>query len=345
MITKKVAIQLVERFSAEDIRRLAERILRTGIGGAPVVGHESAPAEDVIIQLLRSEQENHEAWQAALSGCQNVLAELLAWLAGAGYEHEKEKWTPVVIRTVRVVDICGPPQLMGQANAMLELLLQRKDRGVGLLAAAARACAHYRDSALLPTWERIISREPEAAAYAFNAILEIEANSGRIEGHLFRLWEHRIHDGWSIDCEFLMRRAAKKHGKSLINRVLARLQEKDWWGSVQVQLRRREWSQEWLTGYLAHKTAATEVEYLKEEVPKPKVRYNEGVCIDSGLYRETVVTHFYTQVWDFSTREEKREEYRRLQREGCIEFEESDNRDITKGIRDDARERHTDRIG
>ncbi len=206
MITADEAYNWVCDLDADQIRALtASRIL--GEDTTPVGdGYLEEPSEDLVIQLLRKPDLPAEIRSAVVSGCRAVYARVLASLAAP---HASDTtWDPaeVAIRLCRVVDVAAPEELVGHANAMLNLVLSVPNLESRIVTASVRASMAFgRTPDHIPLWERVLQRK-EVAAYAFNALLEIDPEADRIEEALETLREKRVHEGWNIDTEFLTQR-------------------------------------------------------------------------------------------------------------------------------------------
>jgi hypothetical protein len=188
--------------------------------------------------------------EAVIAGCEDVYGELLGWLASASYDEKISQWQDVLTRISRVVDATAPQELMAHANSILELALPKGDKVPDVIGATVRACMGYKDRSMLPVWERIIDKYADVAAYAFNALLNIDPNANRIEVYLATLWRQQVINNWPVDTPFLMRRAARvRDDPNLVYRMLAKLAKEEYWHRVKKEMRGRSWSKKWLEGF------------------------------------------------------------------------------------------------
>lgn len=240
--------------SPEEVRALA-RCRLLGEDTIPVGGgYLEEPSEDLVIQLLGSDDLQRETYAAVIAGCCDVYGELLRWLAVPVPRDASFGGEEIAIRLCRVVDVAAPEALRPQADAFLELALGTADLSAPVLPAAVRASMAYGCTAShVPMWERLLQR-PEVAAYAFSALLQIDPHAKRIEEGLVTLWRKQLCEGWNVDTAFLMRQAARaRQSESTIGRVLRRLdnelsklpEPEQLRRTLHQQLQRREWSQTW----------------------------------------------------------------------------------------------------
>lgn len=249
MISIEDAKQRISGLNEDEIYELTRNRL-LGTDSTPFAsGHSFEPSEDLVIQLLSDPTPGADVRKAVLEGCADVYAKLLGWLASPKHEERISYWQDVSIRISRVVDVTAPVELMGHANSILELALQKGEKMSELLGAAVRACMGYKNKSMLAMWKGIIDKYPNVAAYAFNALLEIEPGSIEIGEYLRILGQREVVDGWPVDAAFLMRRAARVSGnESLIYSVLLKLRNEGQpiWDKVEKKLRERIWSKKWL---------------------------------------------------------------------------------------------------
>ena len=109
------------------------------------------------------------------------------------------------------------------------------------------------DESQVALWDNVV-RKPEAAAYAFNALLRIDPYSNRIERTLKWLWVKQLAEAWAVDTAFLMRRAARARGsEEIISHVLGALYRqhrvlpdgRPLWDALDRLLHKRDWSKAW----------------------------------------------------------------------------------------------------
>jgi hypothetical protein len=249
MISIEEAKKRILGLDVSQIRELTKNRL-LGTDSTPFgSGHSFEPSEDLVIQLLSDPTPDADVRKAVVEGCADVYAKLLGWLASPKHEERISYWQDVSIRISRVVDVTAPVELMGHANSVLELALQNGEKMSELLGAAIRACMGYKSMSMLAMWKGIIDKYPDVAAYAFNALLDIEPGSREIEEHLEALWQKELLDGWPVDTKFLARRAARVSGnETLIYSVLLKLMNKGQplWDKVEEKLGEQIWSKKWL---------------------------------------------------------------------------------------------------
>lgn len=247
MISFEIARKRISGLDSEKIRELVKNRLlgtdTTSLGS----GHSTEPSEDLVIQLLSDPDQDDVTRETVIAGCEDVYGNLLGWLAGADYEEKISHWQDVVTRISRVVDVTGPQELMGHANSIMRLALQRADKIPEVFGATVRACMGYKDRSMLPVWESIINKYADVAAYAFNAILNINPKSNKIEMYLKSLWRQQVTNDWPVDTAFLLRRSARLKGeKDLIYRAILSLKKEGYWDKVEKILKEKPWSAKWL---------------------------------------------------------------------------------------------------
>ncbi len=254
MITSEQALTRIAGLSADEVRQLVEqRIL--GQDTTPVCGgHADEPSEDLVVQLLRSDQLPPEIHTAVLDGCRTVYGRLLEHFAACARDAEDLDVTRAAIRLCRVVDIAAVAELQPHANSFLNLAMAAPEMPPGILPAAVRASMAYRvDPSDVVLWERLLD-QAEVAAYAFNALLEIDPHAKRVEDALTVLWKRQLCEDWKVDTAFLLRRGARAQGsEALIRRVLRRVGKElsklpkgeQLRSRLAGELERRDWSRAW----------------------------------------------------------------------------------------------------
>ena len=272
MITPEQAEKRIADLSVDQVRELtARRIL--GEDTAPVGSrHLDEPSEDVVIQLLRNDGLPEETRRAVIAGCETVYSKLLAWLAAPDHSDGGDNLAEAATRLCRVVDVAEPNELRGHADAMLNLALSVTVLPSGVLAAVVRAgMAFGCTPGHVPVWEQVLERE-EVAAYAFNALLEIDPRADRVPQALTFLWQKQLCKKWNVDTAFLARKAARSSGsEGVIRRALFGLYREfaalphgqDFQTELLDSLARRSWSQGW-KDYVpeAHNDTSREVQKL-----------------------------------------------------------------------------------
>ena len=248
MISIEDANQRISGLTGTEIRELTRNRL-LGIDSTPFgSGHSSEPTEDIVIQLLCDPKPEEDTRKAVIMGCKDVYASLLAWLVSTDFEENAATWQDIVIRISRVVDVAAPLELMGHASSVLAFtLVVVSDKMPEVLGAAVRACMAYKNKSMLAMWKSIIDEHPDVAAYAFNALLNIEPNSPEVDQYLTTLWKRQVVDKWPVDTAFLMRRCARLRGEEdLVYRIMLSLEHKNYWRQVTGELLQKPWSADWL---------------------------------------------------------------------------------------------------
>lgn len=290
MISTRQAYDWISDMTPDEVRVLtAHRIL--GEDTMPVGGgYFDEASEDLVIQLLRNDELPEDVRSAVVSGCCDVYAQLLAWLAAPGMRQNGLGREEVATRLCSVVDVAAPQELRGRADALLNLALSAAELPSSLLSAAVRATMAYAHTrSHIPLWEEVI-QSPEVAAYAFNALLEIDPHADRIEQALVTLWQKQLREDWRVDTAFLMRRAARARGsETIIARVLlslddelARLPEgQQLRQNLEEELQRRDWSRSW--GHFA------QPETPSGEIPSRQSPHGQERLIISRKKSESIV--------------------------------------------------------
>ncbi len=247
MITIPEAWERIRGLSEQEVRELTTNRL-LGDDVAPVgSSYSDEPPEDLVIQLLRDRELSAETRHAVIEGCEQAYLQLLQGLVGRS-KATARNWEAVAFRFCGTLDVASPPELKGLAYAFLDLILySSKDVSPAFLPPAVRAAMGYDQTPdRIPAWETILKNHPSVAAYAFSALLTIIPRSPEIERYLQLLWEGQIRQGWPVDTAFLMRRASRKHGEDVIRRLLRWLQKQPYAKEGLAELKRREWSRNWL---------------------------------------------------------------------------------------------------
>ncbi len=247
MITIPQAFERIRELSEAEVRELTTNRL-LGDDVAPVgSSYFDEPPEDLVIQLLRNRELSPKTRHAVIEGCKQVYVQLQPALLGLG-KATARNWEEVAFRFCGTLDVASPPELKGLAYALLDLILYSSpDVSTAFLPPAVRAAMGYDQTPdRIPAWETILKNHPPVAAYAFSALLAIVPRSQEIERYLKLLWERQIRSDWPVDTAFLMRRASRKHGKDVIRRLLRWLQKQPYANKAVAELKRREWSRNWL---------------------------------------------------------------------------------------------------
>lgn len=208
-------------------------------------GHGDDPAEDVFIQLLRSPDTGSETRLAVLAGCRQIFQRLAGHVDASELpEADRE----LLIRFCRLLDMAKPSELRGQAKALLTLAVESSAEPAVLAPTVRGALAYAATETDVPLWESVIQRR-EVAAYAFNALLQIDPAHARLESHLGTLWEKQFRDGWPVKAEFLALRLEEKSGADeAVVRVLSELKSSasDVWPQIASALEKSESGKLWL---------------------------------------------------------------------------------------------------
>ena len=280
MISIEQARNRIGNLGPEEVRALAVRRL-VGEDTMPVGrGYDEEPSEDLLIQLLRSDDLDAAIRDAIIAGCKEVYVRLWQWLVSPETCPSPGQPDEVAVRLSSVVDVTAPEGLRGPADSLLTLALDAPEVSSDVRKAAVRAAMGYpQTEAQVSLWERVL-RCPEVAAYGFNALLSIDPHSPRIERALKELWRRQVVDGWSVDTAFLMRRAAREQqSEVMIPRMLFALRE-EWgrpseqayWNKVEAELDRRPWTRNW---------TVTQEELDKREI----LRILEGEALEPARIR------------------------------------------------------------
>lgn len=251
MISQEQAVSRIRGKTAEEIRRLTRARL-LGRDVAPVGdGYLDEPAEDLVIQLLGTQ----DIGESVLDGCMEVYGELLSRLASLGQTPLEQEWAAIAVRLCRVVDVVSPQELESHADSLLTLALANRSMESNVVRAAVRASMAYElGEDHVRRWKSVLERR-EVAAYGFNALLKINPHAERIVESLKVLWRRQVLDEWPVDTAFLMRRAAREQRSTdVIARVLSSLRTEDHatpegdkcWPKVKAEVERRAWSRKWL---------------------------------------------------------------------------------------------------
>ena len=105
---------------------------------------------------------------------------------------------------------------------------------------------YEKDRSEIPFWEDVLTNK-DVAAYAFNALVDIDPFLPDIPQYLRTLWQKQLLEDWPVDTAFLMRRAAREQGgMELIESVLKSLRAPEMMDRLKKELARRAWSAEWL---------------------------------------------------------------------------------------------------
>ena len=216
MISQEQAVSRIRGKTAEEIRRLTRARL-LGRDVAPVGdGYLDEPAEDLVIQLLGTQ----DIGESVLDGCMEVYGELLSRLASLGQTPLEQEWAAIAVRLCRVVDVVSPQELESHADSLLTLALANRSMESNVV-----------------------------------ALLKINPHAERIVESLKVLWRRQVLDEWPVDTAFLMRRAAREQRSTdVIARVLSSLRTEDHatpegdkcWPKVKAEVERRAWSRKWL---------------------------------------------------------------------------------------------------
>ena len=247
MITIPQALERIRGLSEPEVRELTTNRL-LGDDVAPVgSSYFDEPPEDLIIQLLRDGELSAETRHAVIEGCEQVFLQLLQALVDRS-KATARNWEAVAFRFCGTLDVASPPELKRLAYALLDLILDSSQEvSPAFLPPAVRAAMGYDQTPdRIPAWETILKNHPQVAAYAFSALLTIVPRATEIERYLKLLWEGQIRRDWPVDTAFLMRRAARKHGEDVIGHLLRWLQEQPYAKEGLAELKRREWSRNWL---------------------------------------------------------------------------------------------------
>jgi len=249
MITTQQAFDRIRDLSEQEIRELTRNRL-LGEDVAPVENsYTDEPSEDLVIQLLKNGDLPEAIRKAVTAGLMDVFLDLQKNALLHRDNTTQRDWRTVAVRFCATLDVASPPELGSVANALLDLVLGHSGLKRAFLAPAVRATMGYsQTSDRIPAWEKILNDEPSVAAYAFNVLLTIDAQSPRIEQYLKTLWEKEILEDWPVDTAFLMRRAWRKRADdSIVVNVLQWLRgNRRAWDGVLSKLQRREWSRNWL---------------------------------------------------------------------------------------------------
>ncbi len=263
MITIQQALERTEGLSEQDLQELTrDRLLGDDV--APVgSSYTGEPPEDLVIQLLRNPDLPPKTRQAVIEGCKEVYVQLQGALVRPGKDTGRD-WQTVAVHLCGTVDVASPPELKGLVYALLDLILYGSDAiSPAFLPPAVRAAMGYDQSVdRIPVWEQILKNHPPVAAYAFSALLTIVPRSSTIEKYLQLLWEKQVRQEWPVDTAFLMRRASRKYGHGLIGRVVRWLDEQSYANEAVAELKRREWSRNWVVN---SRTAGEQLVFVAEE--------------------------------------------------------------------------------
>ena len=177
MITRQQAYERISGLAEAEVRQLCRRRI-LGEDTAPVGGgYFDEPPEDLVIQLLRNGDLPAEIRQAAIGGCRDVYSAALAWLATGDQPQLHRDLIEAATRLCRVVDVAEPMELRAHADGMLSLALDLPELPSSVLPAAVRASMAFgRTPDHVALWKRVLERS-EVAAYAFNALVEIDPNA------------------------------------------------------------------------------------------------------------------------------------------------------------------------
>jgi hypothetical protein len=257
MITVEQAKKRITNLPVEAVCELVVRRLM-GEDMAPVGnGYFDEPSEDLVIQLLRCEDLPGPTGDAVIEGCLHVYGQLFAWLHTTKSLLAPPSMTSTLERACSVADATGHPKLEGSAQALLSFASKTPQFPDGSLWAVVRGALSYvkpSDETQVSLWETVL-RTPSVSAYGFMALLTIDPYSNRIDRALVELFLHQVCDAWAVDTAFLMRRAAReRQSNRVIESVLSDLQEQtsppgtasNAWDEITRELKRRDWSREWL---------------------------------------------------------------------------------------------------
>ena len=245
MITAEQALHWIENRSPAELERMTEERL-LGHDTTPVgSGYFDEPPEDLVIVLLRQQDLDSQVRKAVLEGCRGVYSRLSNWLLSKDRD-EGEYWREVAFRFGCVLDMAKPSELHGLGQCLLTLEKSMENPDTALLRSAVIGLMGYRKQrSEIPLWEDLLTYEA-VAAYAFNALVDIDPYLPDIPRHLRTLWEKQIAEGWPVDTAFLMRRAAReRRSRALIGHVLSSLRGREFWNRVETELERRPWSAAW----------------------------------------------------------------------------------------------------
>ena len=259
MISCEQAKKRIADLSDGQVRALTVQRL-AGENQVPVgSGYFDEASEDLVIQLLRSDDLGTPTHAAVVAGCREVYGAVFArFAAGEVFEDSSEPGMTVT-RVSNVADATSDPELRAPACSLLRFVLDTPGVPPGILQAVVRGALAYVDSddqSQVSLWEAAL-KKPEVCAYAFRALLLVDSGHVRVERALKDLWRRQLDDAWAVDTPFLLRLAARERGSErIIGMVLGDLRAareqlkdgRDLWDAVVDELQkpgRRTWTRDW----------------------------------------------------------------------------------------------------
>jgi hypothetical protein len=253
----KAALERVRELTADQVRDFIIRRLM-GEDTVPVgSGYFDEPAEDIVIELLRSADLDLAKRAAVVTGCRYVYGKVANWLLSTDDYQRPPELVAALLRVSSAADAGRCADLADHTAAILQFVIGKPVIGRDVaVAAVTAALAHVQPGAgwQAPLWEAVLDR-PDTAAYGLTALLRIDPYAPRIERALMALWLHQIADAWLVDSAFLTRSAARARGSdAIIFSVLTELKQETQlladgrtvWGGIESELARRKWTRAWL---------------------------------------------------------------------------------------------------
>lgn len=243
MISEERAKAAISNLSEDGLQALVRGRLQ-GTSTAPIGhGYFDEPSEDFVVALLRIDTLDSDVREAVIAGCKEVYVELLRGLSQTPVADAQ--LVGMLARWCRVIDVAGPDELRAETASLQAMVFGKDTLPRAARTAVVRAAITFaqRGSDAIH-WTQLL-KQPDVAAYAFNALLQIQPSGWDAGDTLVEFWRRSVKDGWTIDVPFLMRRTAKAQGSDdVIRYVLRRTHALR--AEVELQLDRRDWSSAWI---------------------------------------------------------------------------------------------------
>ncbi len=303
MIGVRLALDRIRDLTDDDVRELTVRRLM-GEDTVPVgSGYFHEPAEDLVIELLRSADLDPAKRAAVVAGCRYVYGKVANWLLAADDYERPPELVAALLRVSGVADAGCCAELADHAAAILQFVIAKPVIGKDLaVAAVTAALAHVQPGAewQAPLWEAVLGR-PDTAAYGITALLRIDPHSPRIERALSALWVHQAADAWPVDVAFLARSAARACGSdAIIFSMLTELKRQTQllgdgrkvWEAVEDKLAERDWTRAWLEGFARRGVSPAAVsEMVSAELERDSSWAALGLYANVPSLRWTTLVH------------------------------------------------------